>query len=593
MATGVLELSLGMVLGCATGLSPADDSVRAQDNLIAFARLTGVVQYFHPADGALDLDWERFMMESIPKVEGASSAPELAQVLEGLFRPFAPTVRVWVSEGDAAPPAVDRSEGATRRLAIHHIGLGPKIVRLGETPPERQNIYQSQVVAVAPDAEDPRIPGPDSAWVADLEGGVRAHVPLSVLADDAGTLPRSSDTTFARSTARPGWKLPVARREGRFVTVITLFNLMVHFYPYWDVVDTDWTAAFRRALVKTALDEDAPSFLRTLRSYLSEIRDGHGNLYPLESAYRYPLPLAVQLVEDELIVMHVQEGIEDIQRGDRILAIDGEPVEELLEQYREQICTATEGWVRHKVTWDFLHSEVEGEAILQIESADETRAVRVERLGSGARVDEPRPEMASEVAAGIRYFNLDRTPAEDLDAQLETLASAQGVIFDLRGYPGTAGYQLFSYLSDETLHSAWWNTPHYRYPEQKDVEFQRSHWTLVPKKPRLPKAIAFLTDGRAISYAESCMAIVEHYQLGEIVGATTAGTNGNINRQYLPGFYTVIWTGMKVTKHDDTQHHGVGVQPTVPVAPTRAGIAAGRDEVLERANEVLREKIKG
>jgi len=29
-------------------------------------------------------------------------------------------------------------------------------------------------------------------------------------------------------------------------------------------------------------------------------------------------------------------------------------------------------------------------------------------------------------------------------------------------------------------------------------------------------------------------------------------------------------------------HHGVGILPTLPVAPTMQGIAAGRDEVLER-----------
>jgi len=45
---------------------------------------------------------------------------------------------------------------------------------------------------------------------------------------------------------------------------------------------------------------------------------------------------------------------------------------------------------------------------------------------------------------------------------------------------------------------------------------------------------------------------------------------------------------MKVLKHDSAQHHGVGILPTVPVARTRAAIAAGRDEFLERALEVVK-----
>ena len=52
---------------------------------------------------------------------------------------------------------------------------------------------------------------------------------------------------------------------------------------------------------------------------------------------------------------------------------------------------------------------------------------------------------------------------------------------------------------------------------------------MPPIAPRLKAKMAFITDGRAISYAESYLAIIEAYKLAEIVGETTAGTNGNVN----------------------------------------------------------------
>jgi C-terminal processing protease CtpA/Prc len=52
----------------------------------------------------------------------------------------------------------------------------------------------------------------------------------------------------------------------------------------------------------------------------------------------------------------------------------------------------------------------------------------------------------------------------------------------------------------------------------------------------------------------------------------------------------VVFTGMKVLKHDGSRHHGVGIQPTVAVARTRAAVAAGRDELLERALDVVRKE---
>ena len=87
------------------------------------------------------------------------------------------------------------------------------------------------------------------------------------------------------------------------------------------------------------------------------------------------------------------------------------------------------------------------------------------------------------------------------------------------------------------------------------------------------------------------MGIIEHYKLGEIVGSPTAGTNGNVNPFVLPGGYRLSWTGMKVLKHDGSQHHGIGILPTVPCEPTIEGIRAGREEVLEKGIEVAMKMI--
>jgi C-terminal processing protease CtpA/Prc len=44
---------------------------------------------------------------------------------------------------------------------------------------------------------------------------------------------------------------------------------------------------------------------------------------------------------------------------------------------------------------------------------------------------------------------------------------------------------------------------------------------------------------------------------------------------------------MQVLKQDGSQHHGIGILPTVPVSRTLQGVAAGKDEFLERAIEVV------
>jgi C-terminal processing protease CtpA/Prc len=205
-------------------------------------------------------------------------------------------------------------------------------------------------------------------------------------------------------------------------------------------------------------------------------------------------------------------------------------------------------------------------------------------LSDSVNMTSPRPPQASEIRPGIFYLDLDRIKDEDFHSVLPKLEQARGIIFDLRGYPKVSP-AIISHLIDKPVESARWMKPIITAPDRKGViEYdERGRWMLQPVAPKLKAKMAFITDGRAISYAESYMGIIEAYQLAHIVGETTAGTNGNINPITLPGGYRVIWTGMKVLKHDRSRHHGIGIRPTVPVSRTIRGVAEGRDEQLERA----------
>lgn len=185
------------------------------------------------------------------------------------------------------------------------------------------------------------------------------------------------------------------------------------------------------------------------------------------------------------------------------------------------------------------------------------------------------------------YADLTRLRDEDWPEAVKRLAAATAIVFDLRGYTMLRP-DWIEHMVDRPVTSPQWHVPVITLPDRTGVVFERlPGWQLRPRAPKFPARRAVLTDARAISYAESCLAIVEHYRLAEIVGATTAGTNGNVNPVTLPGGWRFGFTGMRVLKHDGTPHHGAGIQPTVPVSRTRAGVAAGKDEVLDKAVELL------
>ncbi|MCO6480147.1 MAG: hypothetical protein J5I94_26140 [Phaeodactylibacter sp.] len=87
---------------------------------------------------------------------------------------------------------------------------------------------------------------------------------------------------------------------------------------------------------------------------------------------------------------------------------------------------------------------------------------------------------------------------------------------------------------------------------------------------------------------EDIVEFVKHYRLGTIIGAPTAGANGNVNGFRTPGGYGLSFTGMQVLQHDGVQHHLLGIQPDIYMEPTIEGIREGRDELLEQALEVIK-----
>jgi Peptidase family S41 len=273
-----------------------------------------------------------------------------------------------------------------------------------------------------------------------------------------------------------------------------------------------------------------------------------------------------------------------------VRTIDGRPVEQLLAESERAFSAATPQWARWKALQALLLGPPGSTRALVIEDAPgQLRRVVVCQPSDYQAVEEPRPSKVDEIRPGIFYIDIGRVNDADFRAALPRLEKARGIIFDFRGYPRQIGPEtFFSHLIDRPVTSPQWHIPVFRKPDRKDVAFDRSgEWLLAPQAPYLKAKRAFLIDGRAISYAESCLGIVEHEKLGALVGGPTAGTNGNINPITLPGGYPVIFTGMKVLKHDGSRHHGIGIKPTLPVKRTIAGIAAGKDELLEKAIEAV------
>lgn len=577
--------TVGDAVGTQPPSAPGPLEGRALENVRAASKLLGYLRFFHPSDQVRGVkDWGRVAIATLEAAEPATDATDLAARLAAVTAPLAPTVRVWVTGADAPEPPATMS-GATKVVAWKHTGAGLVSNAAG-------NIYRSEIVTT-PLAGDASFP---NAFVdVALDGGVTARIPVLVFADEKGTLPNGA-TPAEFSGANPLPTLTALNRSTRLASVALAWAVFQHFYPYFDVVDCDWDRALTEALQAAALDADEAAFLETLQVLVAALHDGHGNVYRQGGSIG-ALPLALTWAGDDLVVVgSCGDADGAVNVGDRIVSIGGRTPAECHARAARRISHATDGWAR-ALSPALIVRDVQGDAPVPIalrrpDGTEYSLALAPTERCAAMDRRPPRPADGTELAPGIVYFNLDGAESSALQAAMPKLLAAKGIVFDMRGYPAQAAYEVLERLLRAPGTSARWMVPIVTRPDRAGVTWTTSSWRMAPKTPALPSSnVVFLTDGRAISYAESIMGIVEAYKLGEIVGDTTAGTNGNVNPFEVPGGYHISWTGMKVLKHDGSRHHGVGIAPTVKVVPTAAGIAAGRDEVLEKGVEIAAAKV--
>ncbi|MGG4397075.1 S41 family peptidase [Paenibacillus thiaminolyticus] len=567
------------------------------ENVRAFAKLYGYVRFFHPSDENEKIDWNRFAIHGVSKVRAAKTKDELTATLGELFYPIAPTMNLTKQDKAIrlSPPAQ-----AKNLTAWLHIGVGLKTensiyksLRLQSDDPSKLNFIIGGELKLTD-----RVLQAGETVTKQITPGVYAHIPLVLYRDDKGTIGATPKSTHALKQLQQQLasidvtKASLDDENVRLANIVITWNVLQHFYPYFDVVKVDWEQTLTKTLEQSLKDSTADQFFQTMRQMLEKTQDGHSLIQQVnqtrEQAY---LPISVQWIEDQVVIANAKEGI-DLKPGDIIVNIDGQSATSYFKQLEQYISGSTQ-LKRWTAAQQFVAGKIGKEAKLTVQRGESKFNISIPFSDKDKVVDEfIRPVSIDKVADEIFYVNTAQVTPHLFKEKQNELANAKGVIFDLRGYPTQSEIihlQMLSYLIDRQSTSPKFDIPIFLYPDhdQRNDSYLNLQSTIEPLQPKFKGKIVFLTYGASLSAVEATMGVVEHYQLGEIVGETTAGVNGNINYINLPGGVDVRWTGMRVLKHDGSQHHLIGIQPTVPVERTIKELREGRDIYMEKAIEII------
>ncbi len=554
----------------------------------AYTKTYGYVRFFHPSDEVLNLKDNKFAYYGVQKLQNITTIQALKDSLTKIFKPIAPSIQFYLKGEQPQAFPTYANKDSLQLVFWQHRGLG-----LGNFYDKQQYIYKSVRINSWKDTIFSTYPKENECIEEEIAPNLFCKIPLTLYKDNIGTLPRT-DTVVYNNIKKSLENIVVGNLTAndiniRLANIVIFWNTINYFYPYFEEVGLNWNNELDNVLVQAQQPQTELEFLKLLQRTISKLQDAHTwvSFPKIGGSFKF-FPFRASWIKNKFLITVSNDSLFKV--GDEILALGGKDIKTVSKEVEKIIGGST-----------YLKTARCGQGNLGIGEANSNEKITLKRKNKGKTkvlnilvsrnveyVSEI-PKPSREIEKGIFYINLTEDSLAYLKTFLPRLQKAKGVIIEMRGYPNDDNLDFLGYLSPKPLQCAKWNVPKVINSAIKSIEYDTSgRWEIEPQKEQITCKKVFLTNANAQSQAETFMGIVEHYKLGEIIGQPTAGCNGNIAGFGLLGGYWFAFTGMKVLKHDGSQHHLIGIKPTIPITYSEKDILEGRDLEMEKALEILR-----
>ena len=444
----------------------------------------------------------------------------------------------------------------------------------------------------------------DLGWTADttLLGGELSHLlqDLRYAERDEnyylrmGTMETELGYRYLSLRGEKSYPTPQMDNGLNLLTLFRLWNVIEYYAPNRSLTLHPWNEVLSTYIPLMGVETDPVRFSRLYLRLIRELNDGHAYA-PVEMLFgQRMLPVWPLQAEGRLFVGYSGDSL--LERGDEVVAIDGEPISERLELLREYASRSNEASLRQALRFYGLSTRRDtAEVVRRRAGACDTLRVATVPYGS---VSPPLYDPAQLVqppfrllADSVGYIYAGTFTREHLAEVVQTLPRTRALIIDLRTYPQNMDIALTALIgrSLRTEPVVAWQMVHptlalpglfFRQEQLLYNGFEEGAARCT--EPYKGRVILLVNESTQSNPEFQAMAFQSCPQTLTI-GSPTSGADGDIVWIPLPGGLMTSFSGIGVLYPDGTQTQTVGVRLDVEVLPTAEGLQAGRDEVLERA----------
>ncbi len=386
----------------------------------------------------------------------------------------------------------------------------------------------------------------------------------------------------------------------RLLALYRYWNMINYFFPYKHLMDKDWN---------TTLGEYIPLFLNAKNELeyemaaiqiIGDIQDTHANLWgggdkiDEWKGVNYP-PVLVRFIENKLVVTdYYKDELRSeagLKIGDIITKINNIPIAEIVKEKSKYYPASNIPTRLRGISKDILRSntnEIEIDFISG-NSAPQSKSLKLypkEIVDVYAWYEKDNDKPAYKMLDNnIGYITLATIRDGDIKTIKSLFKDTKGIIIDIRNYPSTfVPFSLGSYFVSST-------TPFVKFTKgniDNPGEFTFTNDLKIPSKGKTYNGkLVVLLNELSQSQAEYTAMAFKAGDNTTIIGSTTAGADGNVSTILLPGGLRTMISGIGVNYPNGGETQRIGIVPDIEVQPTIEGIRNGKDELLEKAIEII------
>lgn len=573
--------------------------VEAIANMYAYAR------YFYPTKYAEDLNWYKFLTHVIRLSDTLQDEESFDEFLEAQFSPLIPEMKIRLYSDTSSYSTGDTLIREEYYIKEHY-GFGQKV--MGRRSPYHSKVVKKNILGIFPNQH----------YTFPLNERYVVQYPVAVtrlannLKDNYKKVMRQIDSIDLRVTKYSMLKAamknsigdsPLMNQDGyiRIADFIMHWCVLKHFYPY---LEEDGLGDIEmRQLLRTYAQKsfDAKNlkeyYFYVLREFMGNFHDEHivllSDMCPEGSVATY-----IDTEDNQLFLDYIDQklvakcdinvaGEQVIHRGDVVVAINHQPIENFISRQRRYISASTpQAEIKEILRHGFPVLDKDSIVVYTFKGqGPETRdyahksATRdYSNFSMPVRSIIKQNQMVQEIIPNVYYVDISPRvfKLKKFVDFVKEATQAKAYIIDLRKYPAPEAYLLLGMLSETPVSWGDYRIPVRYLPHQQSVVWEAEIENIAPNKQQITAPCYFLIDSCTNSYGESMAVSVKKNHLGTLVGSNTSGTNGNMGEADLKMFNFTFSVGK-----DFEGFHGKGVAPDVLVYQKREDFLVGKDSAIE------------